>query len=213
MGALTTILRNAEAAGAYWFDPASAFGMGDAEAEAAGGSGRGVKSPLCREVALPYRQGGFTYIGLLLFVAMMGIGLAAVGEVWHASQQRAQEQELLHIGHEYRRAIEQYYKKTPGPVKQYPKKLQELVHDNRFPKPAHHLRKLYPDPITRQQGWGLVKGPGDVIMGVFSLSDGQTIKRANFHGIDQTFTGKTKYSEWKFVYVPSARQGRAPGLR
>ncbi|MDX1252757.1 MAG: hypothetical protein IDH49_11000 [Gammaproteobacteria bacterium] len=55
-----------------------------------------------------------------------------------------------------------------------------------------HLRKLYPDPITRQHEWRLVKGPGDVIMVFFSLSEGRPMKRANFRGLDQGFAGESQ---------------------
>ena len=48
---------------------------------------------------------GFTYLTALFIVAMMGGGLALVGEVWHTSAMREREAELLHIGNEYRKAI------------------------------------------------------------------------------------------------------------
>lgn len=141
----------------------------------------------------------------------MGIGLAAAGGVWHAAQKRVKERELLCIGHEFRQAIAQYYEKTPGPVKQYPRKLEELVHDDRLLKQAHHLRKLYRDPMTGRHEWGLVKRPDERIIGVFSVSEDQPLKIANFRGVDQVFADKVKYSEWKFVYTPGNGQRFVPG--
>jgi len=48
---------------------------------------------------------GFTYIGVLMLVAISGIGLAGVGIVWHQDTQREREKELLFIGEEYRRRL------------------------------------------------------------------------------------------------------------
>lgn len=54
------------------------------------------------------KQLGFTYIGVLMLVAIAGIGLAGVGIVWHQDAQREREKELLFIGDEYRQAIGSY---------------------------------------------------------------------------------------------------------
>ena len=40
---------------------------------------------------------GFTYIGLLIFIALLGIGLAMTGQIWHTSVQREKEAELLFV--------------------------------------------------------------------------------------------------------------------
>src|SRR4051812_2430298 len=114
---------------------------------------------------------GFTYIGLLIIVAVMGMGLAAFGELYSRSAQREKERELLFVGNEYRQAIASYYLKSPG-QRAYPKSLDQLLEDKRFPMPMRHLRRLYADPITGSKDWGLVeptKGAG--IVGVYSLSE------------------------------------------
>ena len=51
------------------------------------------------------KTGGFTFIGLMVIITIMGIGLYAVGEVWHVAQKRANEQELLFVGNQFRLAI------------------------------------------------------------------------------------------------------------
>jgi len=56
---------------------------------------------------------GFTYIGLLIVVAIMGVTLAAIGTFWHIAQQRAKEQQLLFIGNQFSRAISFYYQNSP----------------------------------------------------------------------------------------------------
>lgn len=57
---------------------------------------------------------GFTYIALLIFIAIMGVGLAATGEVWYMTMKREKEQELLFAGDQFRNALTRYYYRTPG---------------------------------------------------------------------------------------------------
>ena len=146
---------------------------------------------------------GFTYIGLLIIVAVMGMGLATFGELYSRSAQREKERELLFVGNEYRQAIASYYQKSPG-EKSYPKKLEDLLEDKRFPMPVRHLRRLYPDPITGSNDWGLVeptKGAG--IVGVYSPSEASPVKSGNFSARDARFEGTEKYKDWVFSYSPS----------
>src|SRR5262245_46206627 len=92
--------------------------------------------------------GGFTYIGLLIAIAVMGIGLAAIGPVSRTLQLRELESELLFAGDQIRRAIGEYYESSPAGLKQYPKKLEDLLRDNRYPGVRRYLRRLYFDPMT-----------------------------------------------------------------
>ena len=154
-------------------------------------------------------QRGFTYLTVLFMVAMMSGGLALIGEVWHTSNVREKEAELLHIGNEYRKAIERYY--LTG-QRQYPKNLADLVKDPRQPGTVRHLRRLYPDPITGKEEWGLVKSADGGFAGVYSLSEDAPLKTAGFAVRDATFEGKAKYSEWQFAYAPAAAPAAAkPG--
>jgi type II secretory pathway pseudopilin PulG len=146
---------------------------------------------------------GFTYIGLLIAIVVIGIGLAAVGPVSRTLQLREQERELLFVGDQFRRAIAAYYEATPGGLKQFPKKLEDLLRDNRYPNVQRYLRRIYLDPLTGKTQWGLVELPGIGITGVYSLSDLQPIKTANFPAQYKAFQTAKKYSDWKFVYVPS----------
>src|SRR5688572_26278520 len=86
-------------------------------------------SPSCVHNPSAVRRSGFTYLGALLAVALMGIASAIAGEVWHTAQMREKEAELLYIGNEYRRAIGQYFESTPGSAKRYPRELTELLID------------------------------------------------------------------------------------
>ena len=143
------------------------------------------------------RAAGFTYMTVLFIVAIMGAGLALVGEVWHTAAVREKEAELLHVGNQYRRAIERYYLSGP---RLYPRSLSDLLKDTRKPVTERYLRRLYPDPMTGRADWGLIKAPDGGIMGVYSLSDDAPLKTAGFRARDQQFLGATQYREWKFVY-------------
>lgn len=151
----------------------------------------------------PYLQRGFTYIGMLLIVAVMGTGLAAFGQLYSQAAQREKERELLFIGNQFRDAIAGYYNKSPG-AKVYPKKLEDLLEDKRFPMPQRHLRKMFRDPMTGSTEWGLVEVPGGAgFMGVYSRSEETPIKSANFSTKDQEFEGAEHYTKWMFTYSPT----------
>lgn len=146
---------------------------------------------------------GFTYTGILIAVALVGLSLALTGEAWQTTVQRERERELLFAGDEIRRAITQYYESTPGTGKQFPKSLDDLLRDNRYPTTRRYLRKVYPDPMTGKREWGLVKGPGDTIMGVYSLSTKAPLKRANFPPEYTAFEKAESYAAWLFSYSDS----------
>ncbi len=97
--------------------------------------------------AFPGRAGGFTYLGILLAVAFLGIALAAVGTVWATAVQRDREAELLFVGKAYRDAIRSYYLIGSGAAR-YPDDIQDLIEDHRFPDVRRHLRRIYADPMT-----------------------------------------------------------------
>lgn len=156
----------------------------------------------------PRHQSGFTYILVLVAVAVLGISLAAIGEVWHTAQKREKERQLLFIGNQFRQAIALYYQRTPGPAKQYPKSLDDLLADKRYPNAPRYLRKVFYDPMTKTQDWGLIKAPDGGIMGVHSMSDAQPVKRDGFAERDTELAGKSKYYEWNFVYKDESITGK-----
>jgi type II secretory pathway pseudopilin PulG len=150
----------------------------------------------------PVVQRGFTYLGLMIIVAIMGMALAAFGTIYSQSAQRDKEAELLFVGEQFRDAIQSYYLRGPG-GRIYPKKLEDLVEDKRFPMPVRHLRRIYPDPITGSTEWGLVATPdGAGIMGVYSRSEDKPIKQGNFSARQQAFEDAGSYTKWTFTYSP-----------
>jgi type II secretory pathway pseudopilin PulG len=158
--------------------------------------------------ALAANQRGFTYLGLLSVVVIMGLMLTMVARVWQTTMQREREAQLLWVGHAYRMAISSYY----AFGHRYPATLQELLTDERFPVSKHHLRRLYADPMTGEADWNLIMNPGGQgIMGVASSSQGVPIKRAGFDLIDDALKGAECYCAWRFVYYAN-RWSRPVGI-
>lgn len=147
------------------------------------------------------RQSGFTYLGVLFAVAILGAVSASTAVVWQVQVQRDKEKELLFIGHAYRQAIAQYYEKTPGTAKQFPQKLEDLLEDKRQTQLTRYLRRIYLDPMTASKDWGLITGPGATIVGVYSRSTREPIKNANFEEADRDFAGAVSYMDWKFTFT------------
>ena len=168
---------------------------------------RDVAGSTVRRAARTGRQRGFTYLGMLILVAVIGVGLLATTEVWHTVQRREKEQELLFIGDQFRRAIGLYYEHSPGGVRRYPTSLEDLLKDPRYPSTQRYLRKIYRDPVSGGTDWGVVTKPEGGIWGVYSLSEQEPLKQANFPGEYVDFAGKEKYSDWVFAFVPKEKTG------
>ena len=144
------------------------------------------------------REAGFAFLGVMFAIAIAGIALAGTGVLWQMESRREKEKELLFIGEQYRMAIGSYYEKSPGALKQFPEKLEDLIQDKRFPNPTHHLRRLYRDPMTPDGKWELIRQEGR-IMGVTSRSQDLPIKIAGFSPEQDDFEGAVSYTEWRFV--------------
>lgn len=144
------------------------------------------------------RPRGFTYLGVLFAVVFMGVGLAMAGHIWSTLDRRAKEQQLLHIGAQFRDALMRYYSSPPpGAPRQFPASLNELVRDNRYPDTRRYLRKIYADPFTGDKEWGLIKAPNGRIMGVYSRAAGVPFKTDRFdYGF--VFVNNRSYADWVF---------------
>lgn len=165
-----------------------------------------VAHPATHAMARPMKAGrreqGVAYLTLLIAVAVVGIGLAATGIVWSEASQREKERELLFVGEQFRRAIQQYYE-SGILEKKYPQTLDVLLHDPRFPGIRRYLRRIYRDPMSGTTQWGLLRAPDGGIMGVFSPRQDVTARRqTNFPVQIAGLEGKVRTSEWVFYYVP-----------
>lgn len=174
----------------------------------AAGTETGSKIRVCLQHAR--RENGFTYLVLLAVVAVMGVVLAAAGEVWHTAQKREKERELLFVGDQFRRAFNLYRLHTPGNARHYPMSLEDLLKDPRAPGVKRYLRKIYADPVTGSTRWGLLRGANGEIFGVHSLSEDEPLKKSGFSLANAQFEGRTKYSDWVFMYDPGAVSGEVP---
>jgi type II secretory pathway pseudopilin PulG len=83
---------------------------------------------------------GYVLLTLLLFVSLLVIAAAATAPAIARQLNRDREEELIHRGIEYRRAIHAYVKRTG----QFPLSLDQLENTNG----TRYLRKRYKDPIT-----------------------------------------------------------------
>lgn len=79
------------------------------------------------------RQRGFTYLGLLILIAVLSVATLATLEVGQLASRRQAEDELLFIGHEFEQALRSYMDSTPAGQRPYPASLQDLLKDNRHP--------------------------------------------------------------------------------
>jgi type II secretory pathway pseudopilin PulG len=142
---------------------------------------------------------GFTYVGLLAVVALIGILLAAAGEVASTAAQRERETQLLWVGRAYRAAIGRYFSQRRA----YPQTLEELLGAAPdAPVQVRFLRRLYPDPMTNAVDWVLVEAPNGGIMGVASSSKRAPLKTGHFEAEEEHFAEATTYGDWQFTYPP-----------
>jgi type II secretory pathway pseudopilin PulG len=150
---------------------------------------------------------GFTYIAALMVVIIMGIMLGAVGQSWKMAADREREEELLFRGSQYRDAMIRWYKPRPGGHPTTPLvDLKDLLKDPRSLSKVRYLRRLYKDPMS-DKDWVLIKDPTGII-GVASSSEAIPLKQGNFPKEYLAFEGKTKYSDWQFVWKSLPVQGK-----
>ncbi|HEY6764662.1 MAG TPA: hypothetical protein VI386_07815 [Candidatus Sulfotelmatobacter sp.] len=85
---------------------------------------------------------GYVLLALMLLVALIIIAAAAIVPTIAFEIRRDREEEMIHRGVQYSRAIRAYYKKFG----RYPTRLEDLESSNNL----RFLRKRYKDPITGQ---------------------------------------------------------------
>jgi type II secretory pathway pseudopilin PulG len=83
---------------------------------------------------------GYVLLALLLFVALLSIGIFTTIQRIDFQIKRDREEELIHRGVQYSRAVRKYFKK----FNRYPTRIEELENTNNY----RSLRRRYKDPIT-----------------------------------------------------------------
>jgi type II secretory pathway pseudopilin PulG len=158
----------------------------------------------------PRRSGGFTYLSLIILVAIIGMVTASALKLGSVIQRSRAEHELLLIGAAFSDALQSYADATPPGMPTQPPSLNSLLKDPRFPGVRRHLRKLFVDPMTGKAEWGITYlGDKVGVLAVYSLSDAQPVKIGNFPLRFKGLEGKQKISEWRFAATGKAG---APGL-
>jgi type II secretory pathway pseudopilin PulG len=156
--------------------------------------------------------GGYTYLALLILLAIISITAAASAELGAIYQRRMAEKELLAVGAEFQRALQSYSSSTPIGQPTQPRTLEELLRDPRYPNVVRHLRRVHEDPMTGKTDWVLVMSPdGQTIVGIHSASHAHPIQIAHFPAAFQGFANKKSYTDWVFVArFPALTQGQRP---
>ena len=140
---------------------------------------RFARSRRCRS------EDGHVLLTLLLIVALLGIFALAAAVPIKFDLQRDREQELIHRGVQYSRAIRSYYKKFG----RYPARLEDLDNTNNL----RYLRKHYKDPFTGKDFKLLHYGdPGVTLTGSVGstpISGANTVGQMNASGAGNSAFG------------------------
>jgi len=111
------------------------------------------------------QEDGYILLTMLLVIALMAIFALTVVTEMKFTMQRDQEQEMIHRGVQYSRAVRAFYKKFG----RYPTRLEDLENTNNL----RFLRKRYKDPINKNQDFRLLHfGEQGVTVGGGGLSFG-----------------------------------------
>ncbi len=154
-----------------------------------------------------WRAGGFSYVGLLILLAILGLVAATGLKMGAVVQRTAAEQALLDIGGAFSDALKSYAEASVSGQPDLPASLQDLLKDTRFPVPRRHLRRIFIDPITGSSQWGLTYlQDKDGVTGVYSLSTARPIKRARFAARFSSFEARPAraYRDWIFTAEQAA---------
>jgi len=114
---------------------------------------------------------GYILITLMLFFTVLAIAALAILPEIAQQIKRDREEEMIHRGVQYTRAIQRYYKKFG----RYPSRIEELESSNNL----RFLRKRYKDPIANDKDFRLLRlgDPALTAMG-FGQGFGQGIQQA-----------------------------------
>ena len=167
---------------------------------------------MARKASMGRHAGGFTFLGLLFLIALMGLMATVAASTWRFSVQRDKEFDLLFVGREYRAALGRYASAHAGQRQPWPTELSQLLGGTDRLVPVRYLRRLYFDPMTGSAQWGLVKTPEGGIIGVYSLSTRAPVRTSaaiGDEGID--FVKARSYRDWEFRASLAAGQGGLPG--
>src|SRR5437868_8321547 len=94
------------------------------------------------------KQAGYAILAILFLLVILTLALMAVAPNVARQIQRDREEEMIHRGQQYARAIRKFYKKTG----RYPNSVKDLLDTNHL----RFLRQEYKDPMTADGKWRLL---------------------------------------------------------
>ena len=94
------------------------------------------------------KQAGYAILAILFLLVILTLALMAVAPNVARQIQRDREEEMIHRGQQYARAIRKFYKKTG----RYPNSVKDLLDTNHL----RFLRQEYKDPMTQDGKWRLL---------------------------------------------------------
>jgi type II secretory pathway pseudopilin PulG len=94
------------------------------------------------------RQGGYMLLTLMFFVVLLTFSMMATLPRIQQQVKRDREEEMIHRGTEYERAIKKFYKK----FNRFPNSLEDLENTNN----VRFIRKRYKDPMSKDGNWKLL---------------------------------------------------------
>jgi type II secretory pathway pseudopilin PulG len=101
-------------------------------------------------------QRGYLLMVLIFMMALMMLAVTAIAPRVAQQTKRDREEEMIHRGAQYARAIKRFYRKFG----RYPNTIEQLENTNNL----RFLRKQYKDPMAEDGKWKFLH-PGDVKIG------------------------------------------------
>lgn len=95
------------------------------------------------------REQGYVLLMMLFFAALLIIAMTAAAPYLTTQIKRDRENEMIHRGEQYERAVKRYYRKFG----RYPGRIEDLEKTNNI----RFLRKRYKDPMNPTGAWRLVR--------------------------------------------------------
>ena len=145
------------------------------------------------------KQAGYTYMALLLALAVISMTVGLGASMLTNSVRRDKEEDLLYAGDQIRQAIERYHALNLTGQYPYPRDLDALLRDPFQPGLKRHLRRVYLDPISPAEDWVLIRDERRGIIGVHSSSTREPLKTGGFPKEYENFRNAKTYADWHFI--------------
>jgi len=139
------------------------------------------------------QNSGIIFITVLVAVVILSVFIAILTKSWIYQIKRVNEEQLIYIGEHYARAIRNFHLQH----KRYPFKLKELIETQ-----PRYLRKLYKDPITNSETWGIIR-LSDVLSGRLQKKGKNSVNQAIKTKIKSTTFSSQKLSSGQIVGIYS----------